>query len=300
MNSTALKTAYILLVHKNPDQVNKFIEQILLDENSDIFIHVDQKNNMMSAKITKHPRVKILKVSIDVKWGDISMVDATLLLLKEVLATGVEYDFVCLRSGQDMLVKNGFKDFLFKNKNKIFISAYHVVRNEPHAAFVNLKWPEWTRRLYIQPYHPIRLIRRGMASLYGFGLNIQPNKNSLPKEFSLYNGSNWFCIPLKVACFIVNFLVENNWYYEAFKNSLVPDVFFFQTLIMNSEFKTEVVNRNLMFIQFGESIKTRNNPITLKMDHIEIIKNSNEYFARKFDQGVDYQVIEYFAKLAKI
>ena len=56
--------------------------------------------------------------NIDVKWGDISQIDATILLLKKVLDTQKSYDFVCLRSGQDLLVKNGFRDFLLNNKKQ--------------------------------------------------------------------------------------------------------------------------------------------------------------------------------------
>jgi hypothetical protein len=300
MNTKFSRTAYILQIHKNPNQVNKFINQIISEEHADVFIHIDKKSYELNNKIIKSPRVKILNESIDVKWGDITQVDATLLLMKEVIATGNMYDFVVFRSGQDMLVKNGFTEFLSKNKNKIFMNAYHVGRKEPHAAFVNVKWPKSVRRLYINPFHPYRVLRRAISSLYGMGLNIFQNRNTLPKDFSIYNGSNWFCIPFEVAKYIVKFIDENKWYYEVFKNSLVPDEFFFQTLIMNSKYKTDVVNNNLMYIKFGESLKGRNNPITLKIEHVDIIKKSNEYFARKFDEDVDKVIIEYFSNEVRL
>ncbi|WP_251549823.1 beta-1,6-N-acetylglucosaminyltransferase [Neobacillus muris] len=297
---TVAKVAYILQIHKNPCQVNKFIKQLIYEEHADVFVHIDKKQDELKNQIIKSPNVKILKQRIDVKWGDITQVDATLLLLKEVLASGINYDFICFRSGQDLLVKNGFGEFLGKNKNKIFMNAYRVKRREPHASFVDLKWPEWARRLYVQPYHPLRLLRRGMAALYSLGWNIKPNRNSLPKDYSIYNGSNWFCIPLNAAKYLLNFLDKNQWYYDAYKDSLVPDEFFFQTLIMNSKYKENVVNDNLMYIKFGESIKTRNNPITLTMEHVEIIKKSNEYFARKFDESIDQLVIDYFSEQVRM
>ncbi|CRK81691.1 Core-2/I-Branching enzyme [Neobacillus massiliamazoniensis] len=295
------KTAYILQIHKNPGQVNQFIKQIISENHADVFIHIDKKNyEDLTRKIIRNPRVKILQESIDVKWGDITQVDATILLLKEVIASGVNYDFVCFRSGQDLLVKNGFTEFLGENKNKIFMNAFHVRKKEPHAAFVNVSWPKMTRRLYLNPFHPNRVFRRAIALLYSFGVNVLPNKSQLPKDYSIYNGSNWFCIPLDVANYIIKFLDENEWFYEVFKNSLVPDEFFFQTLIMNSKYKADVVNDNLMYIKFAESLKGRNNPITLTMEHIEIIKKSNEYFARKFDENVDKVVIEYFTNQIKM
>jgi hypothetical protein len=295
------RTAYILTIHKNPDQVNKFIKQIVPEGKADVFIHIDFKYyNTLSKKIVKHPNVTILKESIDVKWGDISQVDATNILLKEVIATGNEYDYVCFRSGQDLLVKNGFKNFLLNNKSKIFMNAYYVDRKEPHAAFANVSWPISSRRLYLNPFHPNRLLRRVIQVFYGLGVNLFPNRNRLPENFSIYNGSNWFCIPIKVAKYIIKFLEENEWYYKAFENSLCPDEFFYQTIIMNSEFKSDVIDNNLMYIKFGETIKGRNNPITLKMEHIDIIKDSNKFFARKFDENIDKPVIDYFTNAVKM
>ncbi|MDR7239962.1 beta-1,6-N-acetylglucosaminyltransferase [Neobacillus drentensis] len=295
-NDSKPRTAYILQIHKNPDQVNKFIKQIISHEQADVYIHMDKKNyEKICKKISKSPSVFILQESVDIKWGDISMVDATLLLLKKVVDSGKTYDFVCLRSGQDLLVKNGFKDYLLKNKNKIFMTAYHVSERESHGAFVNTIWPAVTRGLYENTFHPYRIFRRGIMYLYGIGLNLFPNPNRLPTSYPIYNGSQWFCIPLNVAQYIVSFVEHNKWYYEAFENSLCPDEFFFQTLIMNSEFKSDVVNNNLMFIRFGDSLKSRNNPITLKKQHINSIKYSDKYFARKFDPKVDKEVIDYFS-----
>jgi hypothetical protein len=301
MDQMKSRTAYILQIHKNPNQVNQFIKQIIAENHADVFIHIDKKNyDDIKSKIIRSPRVNILKETIDVSWGDISLVDSTILLFKEVIASGVNYDFVCSRSGQDLLVKNGFTDFLAENKGKIFMNAFRVRVNEPHAAFVNVSWPRRTRKLYLNPFHPNRILRRGLALLYSFGWNILPNRNPLPIEFSIYNGSNWFCIPLEVVKYIIQFLADNKWYYEAYKNSLVPDEFFFQTLLMNSKFKTDVVNENLMYIKFAETLKGRNNPITLTLEHIDVIKRSNEYFARKFDENVDKVVIDYFANQVKM
>ncbi|MEH7095828.1 beta-1,6-N-acetylglucosaminyltransferase [Neobacillus vireti] len=298
---SASRTAYILTIHKNPVQVNKFVKQVVSEGNADVFIHIDRKNyKELHSKLIPHANVIILKESIDVKWGDITLVDATNLLIKEVLKTGRNYNFVCLRSGQDLLVRSGFKEFLLNNPQKIFMNAYFVDKKDAHAAFANVSWPQSTRRLYINPFHPNRLFRRAIQSLYGLGINLFPNPHMLPQDFCIYNGSNWFCIPLEVAKYIIKFIEENNWYYKSFENSLCPDEFFYQTLIMNSHYKSDVVDNNLMYIKFGETLKSRNNPITLKMEHIETIRDSNKFFARKFDEKEDLKVIEYFEKSVKM
>ncbi|MED1205213.1 beta-1,6-N-acetylglucosaminyltransferase [Heyndrickxia acidicola] len=295
------KTAYILAIHKNPEQVNKFIMQMVSENQGDVYIHIDKKSfDEIKDRIIKHPNVFILRKSIEVIWGDITQVDATLLLMKEVMKKGIPYNQICFRSGQDLLVKNGFSEFLFQNSDKIFMNAYPVDKKEPHAAFANVKWPRFARKLYINPLHPKRLFRRSIMVLYGYGVNLLPNRYILPKVFELFNGSNWFCMPLEAVKYIIEFIEKNDWYYKAFIDSLCPDEFFFQTLIMNSHFKSQVVNDNLMYIQFGVSLKSRNNPVTLRMEHISTIQSSNQFFARKFDQQVDSPVIEFFSEKVKV
>jgi len=119
MAKNDVRIAYILQVHKNPGQVNKFIRQIAEVRQSDIYIHVDKKSaGAVSQQILKGRNIKIMEESLDVAWGDISMVDATLLLLRNFKKLP-EYDFVCLKSGQDLLVSTGIREYLAEHKNKI-------------------------------------------------------------------------------------------------------------------------------------------------------------------------------------
>ncbi|MBZ5749691.1 beta-1,6-N-acetylglucosaminyltransferase [Metabacillus rhizolycopersici] len=294
MNSIVPRTAYILQIHKNPNQVNKFINQIITEEQADVFIHIDKQNyNEINEKILKSPNVKVLKESINVRWGDISQIDATVLLLKNVFDTQKKYDFVCFRSGQDLLVKNGFKEYLLNNKNKIFMTASHIKRSSLDASFLDVSWPRLTRKQY-NTFNPFRILRRVIMGLYGKGLNIFPNPYKLPENFSFYHGSQWFCIPIGVVKYIIEFLDQNKWYYLAFENALCPDEWFFQTLIMNSTYKDLVENNNLLYIKWGETFKTRNHPKILTMNDIDSIESSNQYFARKFDENVDKSVLEYY------
>ena len=88
----------------------------------------------------KSPNVKILDNSINCEWGDISQVHTTILLLKEVLASQKTYDFICLRSGQDLLVKEGFKEFLVENSNSVFLDIREISNKNLGAMKIN--WPK--------------------------------------------------------------------------------------------------------------------------------------------------------------
>ncbi|MDQ1144592.1 hypothetical protein QE429_001419 [Bacillus sp. SORGH_AS 510] len=290
--NTSPRTAYILQIHKNPEQVNKFIEQLISEDQADIFIHIDKRNfEEVSKKIISRPNVKVLQESIICEWGHISQVETTVLLLRTVLATNNKYDFVCLRSGQDLLVKNGFKDFLLKNSKTIFMDFMNISWKNEGAMRIN--WPKITRRRYTTA-HPYRMYRRTIKALYDKGINLFPNTNYWPKEYSFYCGSQWFTIPTSVASYIVEFLDSNTWYLQYFKNTYTPDEWFFHTLIMNSHFKYDVANNNLLYLRMGETLSERNSPVYLTSKDIGLIENSNHYFARKFDETIDRSVIEYF------
>lgn len=288
------QTAYLLQIHNHPEQVNKFISQLIVDNQAVVFVHVDRKYYQdIAQKIIKHPNVRVLEQSIDCEWGDISQVDTTILLLKEMLASQKQYDYVCLRSGQDLLVREGFTDFLIENQGKIFMT--HRKLKKEKLGFVKIKWPKVTRKRYTS-VHPVRIYRRVMQGMYEKGINLSPNVHYWPEEYSFYKGSQWFTIPFEVAKYIVDFLDENEWFYQFYEDTLVPDESFFHTLIMNSPYESRVVNNNLFFMKWGETIRERNSPQYLTNRDIQDIEQSNQFFARKFDETIDCEVIDYFTQ----
>lgn len=288
-----LRTAYILQIHKNPDQVNLFINQLISEEQADIYVHIDKRSyEKVQEKIVKSPNVKILEKSIICDWGDVSQVTTTILLLQEVVASKQNYDFVCFRSGQDLLVKDGFKDFLVENTGKIFMSFKDISSQD--LGLMKINWPKITRRRFTTA-HPYRVFRRLIQDLFHNGINIFPNLKYWPQDYTFYSGSQWFTLPFDVARYIIKFLEENKWYKNFFENTYTPDEWFFHTLIMNSPYKSNVMDNNLLFLKWGENFNDRNSPQNLTVNDIQIIEESNQYFARKFDEDIDNDVIEYFA-----
>jgi hypothetical protein len=296
MNSTP-KTAYILQIHKNPYQVNLFINQLISDRLADVYVHIDKRNyEKVADKIIKSPNVKVLKDCLGCEWGDISQVDTTILLLREVLDQNIDYDFVCLRSGQDLLVRGGFKEFLTKNRNRIYMDFFDISWKNKGA--MKLNWPKFTRKRYTSA-HPLRIVRRAIKLFYDKGISLFPNKKYWPEEYDFYCGSQWFTIPFEVTKYMINFLDENPWYRDYFTHTYTPDEWFFHTLIMNSPYREAVERNNLLYLRMGKKLSERNSPVFLTSEDIGLIQESKQYFARKFDESIDATVIEYFAQRVK-
>lgn len=293
--SRDIRIAYCLLVHKNPEQVNLFIKQLLVDPGADVYVHVDAKQrDALIDRILNHSRVHILSQSVAASWGDISLVDATLLLFRAVLRSAEPYDFVCLRSGQDLVVKSGYKEYLTQHKGENFIALRKIAPGTIGAAFLDVRWPRCTRRLY-DGMHPYRVLRALMTRLYAMGINVRPNVRRVPATYGLYDGSQWFSFSGHLVRSIIAYLDNHRWYYEAFEDVLVPDTSFFQILIMNSPFASTVVNDYHMYVQWGSTLRNVNHPMTLTSADIPSIEGAGKFFARKFDEGVDRSVIQYFA-----
>jgi len=294
MQAADLKIAYIILAHKNPEQVNLFLQQLLSDEQADIYIHLDRNSaDSMTGKIMQNSRITITKKNVSCAWGDISLVDATLILLREVIDSGRAYDFICLRSGQDMMTGRGFKEYLDENREMNFFLLSEIKRKSEEGAHFYLLYPQCMRKLY-ESLHPYRILRTLLRKLYGLGINVFPNKEEFDNRIRIFGGSQWFSMSMKMARYIVDYLDKNTWYYKAFRDVYIPDTIFFNTLVMNSPFKGEIINKSLTFQYNRQICKVKNHPMTLVYDDIEEIESSGCYFARKFDIDEDKKVLEYF------
>jgi hypothetical protein len=293
---SGLRVAHIVLAHKNLEQVNTFVRQIESDGYSDVYIHADAKcPDLTVGAIATETGAKVLPARVSVNWGDFTMIEATLKLLRAVQQSGKVYDFVLLNSGQDLLVRAGLHEHLAANKDRIFLSARKIAPDDPQNDFWRLRWPRAARNRYDFLYHPHRLMRAGLFKLCAIRLNVRPNPCKLPPGWSLYRASQWWCVPGRVADEMLAFLGRNRGYCELFRDSLVPDEFFFTTLIMNSPHAAQVTGENLTYLNFGKTRRDHNHPVSLTVGEARAVESSGRFFARKFDPAVDAEVIRYFS-----
>jgi hypothetical protein len=296
MEKVDIRIAYLLMVHKNPEQFNMFLEQLLCDERADIYVHIDRKSlPQIADRIIEHPRVKKTSENVDVTWGDISQVEAMLILLREAVGSGEKYDFVIYKSGQDMMVRKGYREYLAANAGNNFFELEEIDANGEEGALFKIKYPKAARRLY-DNMHPYRILRVVLRKLYGKGINLFPNNEEFSSEIRLFTGSTAYCISMDLAKYMVDYLEKNPWYYRAFRDSLAPDRMFFNTLAMNSPFAEKIVNKTHTYEYWGETYKNNNHPVIFTKENIAEIEKTDCFFARKFDSNVDREVVEYFMK----
>lgn len=299
-----MKIAFLLVVHKNVDQVNMFIEQLLKFDGSYIFIHIDKKAiNEMNGIIKKNNRVTISENSVDVEWGDFTQIYSTLELLKLAKNHNVDFDYYSLHSGQDLAIKpiKSFADFLERNKGKSLLQSRQgegfaklPLPGMPKGGFerFQINWPRKKRNIRLLSAEGLEwIICRGIIyPLYVKGL-IKGKK--LP-DIHFYKGSNWFTLYRDAVEYIFNYINNNKDYVELFRKSYCCDEIFFHTILLNSDLKNNIINDDYRYTDW--SCKNESNPKTFIESDFEIIINSNKFFGRKFDIDRDSKVLEQIIK----
>ncbi len=279
-----MKMAIAIQCHKNVEQLNRLIE-FFRDDEIDIYIHVDKKSDIKQ-KIKMIKNLYILEESIDVRWGDFSIVESALKLFERIKESKIDYEYIHLISGQDYPIKKleEFKRF-FVDNNKQYVEYAKLPFNTLVRAGVDRYQVYYPRWMIDRPENmKKRIIRVAYRELI-LRTRIFKRKTDFIEDF--YYGSAWFSITGDCMKFILSYIENNKKYIEFFKNSIYPDEMFFQTIIMNSKYSKSIVNNNLRYIDWSEK---KASPKTLQYNDIDKALKSKSYFARKIDsvQLIDY------------
>lgn len=98
-----MKHAYLIIAHREFALLQCLVKT-LDDERNDIFIHFDKKVLDIPQLTVKKAGLFLTKERIDVRWGDISVVEAEYALFAEAVNQG-SYHYYHLLSGVDMPLK---------------------------------------------------------------------------------------------------------------------------------------------------------------------------------------------------
>lgn len=270
----AINIAYLILVHRLPQQFKRLFKAIYETDNF-YLIHIDKKaiNKIGKEIITflePYPNVSVL-TSENVVWGGYSMVQAELDGMKHLLKMNAKWDYFVNLSGQDYPLKSQkiIRQFLAENNGK----SYLKIANQ------KLIRPETMNRIenhFVEVDDKISTVTHKR----GFMKNVVP-----------YIGGQWMILTRNCCEFICN-SSEVKKYEEYYSNTLIPDESFFQTVLMNTSFKGDLIDddkRAIIWIPDGD-IKLRPKTFTnLDLDFLQLGQN---LFARKFDDNVDGDIID--------
>lgn len=287
-----LKHAFLIIAHNEFDLLEEQIK--LLDhQNNYLFIHIDKKvNNYDLKRLYQCVHKSYLDVcqEISVLWGDSSQMKCEMLLLKKAFLH--QCDYYHFMSGVDLPLKHMdvIHDFFEKNNGKEFI--HFDSKKIEERALDRVAYRHFFSG-YLKRYKS-KLITKGMFLLDRFCVLIQKVlriKKDLPYS-QIQKGCNWCSITKALAEEVVS---SENIVDKLLDKSLCGDEVFVQTVCVNSNYVDNLYNSDFdnnyeacTRLIIWDEVNKRT-PRTFAQNDIELLRNSNCMFGRKFSLDKQYE-----------
>ncbi len=277
-----MKHAYLIIAHNEFEILEKLIA-CLDDERNDIFIHFDSKLKELPALSTRKAHLNILKNRIDIRWADISMVEAELALFEAALSANTEYSHLHLLSGVDLPLKSQdeIHAFFAQHTGKEFIGfSQYDYSNE-----VKRKMNRW--HLFPKCFRsgcPYFKVLRALHLRLQIMFDWQRNT-----KIAFRKGTQWVSITPAFARFIVS---KKSDIQHIYRNTFCADEVFLHTLCWNSPFRENIFNSDNEADGCLRMIGWKNGQLFDWTDgDYNTLKASSALFARKFNSQ-NMQVVE--------
>lgn len=215
-------------------------------------------------------------------------------MLKSVIDSKINYDFVWLISGQDYLIKpiSYITEYLNKNKGKCFID---IIPQD------NKSYTQFDKRNDLYHFDFMisrRIFSRIIKNIYYIVTGGKGRTYKIFKRKSVfskcYHGSSWWCIPYDYAKKIYDIVCTDKKITKFFSHSINPDESMFQTLIMQVA-KDKEISSNLLYVDWSTM---KSSPKILTIDDKEQILSIGEdiLIARKFDIEINSEILDIIDK----
>jgi len=270
-----MKIAFLILVHKNPKQVEALLK-MLQHPAFDFYIHTDKKISEQPFKyLASAGNVFFIKKRTKIYWAGFGTIQATLNGFNEIPLD--KYDYINVMSGQDFPLKpaNEIYEYILKRKGTEFITCESIYSNE---------WPVAPR---VKKYHLINWRIPGKYKLGDFLTYILPERK-FPVDHQIVGRANWFTLTTKAIKYCLDFLRKNPAIITYYKYCWGADEFIFSTMLYNSSFKNNIAD-NLMYVDWSAGLSR---PKIFTADDFDTLVNSKKLFARKFDMDVDSLILK--------
>lgn len=287
-----MEKAYIIMAHKNPGQLYRLIDR-LNDGASEFFIHIDKTAAFAPFEIVKELGTTIIHFvdRADSKWGGFGSVQASLNGLKAVKNSQKKFDRILLLSGQDYPIKSNqyINNFFSNSPHTVFIDYFPI----PNY----LKWPGSDNgglyRVY-KYYFGLKWYQLFCSkSLNLLSTYIPFLKRKIPNEMKPFAGSQWWSVDGYALDYILDYDEKHPEYRAFHQHTFVPDELYVQMIVANATDENlvkSIVNSNKRFIIWADEHAAH--PNLLGKNDFEAILNSDDLFARKFDENADAEILD--------
>lgn len=272
-----MRVAYLLMVHRKPQQVRLLLEALPPD--SPVFVHIDARvrrpmYEALAALRAERPFVLVRRHRC--YWGRIGMVRATLELVRAALASDEGWEYASLLSGADYPIASNdvIAGFLERNRGREFLSFWDMRAENP-----------WTRA-------PGRLQSDSRVDRQHFGAGRRivrsPWRRRMPEGLHPYGGSQWWTLSRPALQHLVRYLDDHPRVLRFLRGVFVPDECVAQTVLGNSAFRPAITGDDLRYVDWSRPEPPY--PAVLGEGDVAALAASDRLYARKFDIDADRAV----------
>ncbi len=282
-----MKIAYLMLFHKDPRLFKRSIE-MLSSEDCGFFVHIDRKSDIREFSDICGGNILFCEQRIPVHWAEFSQIDATMLLVRQALASSAKYDyFIFLQGGTYPLRSGGYiRRLLEKNRGWEFMNLVKMpAPGYPLSKINTLRYPS---------DKPVR--RFATRALAKLGLAERDYRKYL-RGLEAYSGHACWALSKDACQYVAEFATSNPHVERYFQETFAPDESFFQTILGNSPLRSSI-RKNLVYADWSTSVG--DHPAMLNEEHVKFFEAQEKVwvedewgsgemlFARKFsDDSLD-------------
>ena len=319
-----MKVCFIILAHHQPVVFRRLIKQLSW-ENSDIVVHIDKRSDLKEFKLPDQDNVHFIRKRNKVFWGGWSLTSTICECLEYALEVS-DADYFMYLAGTDFPLKHRhvISRYLAENHPANFLNYYPLVPGiwgyglikyyqliDLKARFIDERHGKTERR-----ERKLNLFLAGIVSKFVALLN----RKLLPRNtdwISFYSGSSRWCLNRNTTQFLVDYFNSGSSrqlrvYLRLARNS---DEVFFQTAILNSEFKKYCVSfdeseareifdhrkepmadEKRVYLHYIDWNPERENPAILDESDLPALEESGKFFACKFTAEKSLGLIERLEK----
>ena len=247
-----------------------------------VIVHIDAKTKNISEEDFKKLNLKNIHIlkKYKITWGNIKHLYAIIDMLK--IAREKKLSYIHIISGQDILIKNvNYLLDKFFDCNNIYM-GYNDMSNVDKNVINRYKKGCLSSKLDLT-----NKIVKIINALYGI---ISISRKKIGDFQKIYKGMIYVSLPQYAYEYCLEVIEDNPKFMKDLNHCIIPEEFFFQTILMNSKYKDNIVNNHLRYILWHE--KNGSVPGILDEENYGDIKKSDCIFARKIDTNISSKLIK--------
>ena len=289
-----MKKIFCVTCHKLTYPLRLTVEYLSSFKENTVLIHVDDKFDMEPFNFLRSENVLFITDRVNVKWGGYSQIESTIKLLTKSLSFDFKYLFFI--SGDDLPCKSNqeINDFInsIEFKNMVHFQDERNSYVDPEQR-VKYNYPLF---FFNKRKNILDKVKSKVFKFFGFLFINKSYKESLLKGMVFYKGTSWFSLNNMTVRLLLNFLNENEWYFDIYKKSLCGDEVFFHTALKYLKVNDFYHNPNEMndALRYIDWKSGPEYPKILNSGDLFSIKETSCLFARKFTDESASDIIKCF------